>query len=81
MSNVSNRYYFTFGVGQPYRQHYVLVLAESREMARSMMNDAHGDKWAFAYDLHQWMKTSMADTYKELSSLHHADDDVDWSHR
>jgi hypothetical protein len=48
------RFYFTFGTGRPYRDHYVVIEADDRSTARDVMFDAHGEKWAFDYNEDEW---------------------------
>ena len=74
------RFFFTFGNGTPYRNHYVEVhvrvndpYANSRDLdvvAREAMNEAHGNKFAFQYsDDASWLKQVETFGLKRLSLL------------
>lgn len=47
------RWYFTFGVGQPNAGHFI-VFPGTYEQARERMNNAFNGVWAFQYSEDQW---------------------------
>lgn len=48
------KYYFTFGYGQQYAKHYVIIEAKSWDEARDEMVRRFGLNWAFQYDETSW---------------------------
>lgn len=49
-----NKYYFTFGVGQPNRKHYKVIYAKDHEAARELMFKHYGKEWCWQYNEKQW---------------------------
>jgi len=74
-----NDYIFTFGVGRPYRDHYVRITAEDEMQARHMMFMAHGNKWAFSYPISEAEKVMAG--HKELAHFTPFDVGIDWEFR
>lgn len=49
------KWYFTFGVGQPNEGHYI-TLEGSYIQARSEMCDKYGMDWGFQYSEEEWLE-------------------------
>lgn len=42
---------FTFGMGHPlFKNHYIVIRADTKEECRNIMQSTFGSKWAFQYD-------------------------------
>lgn len=44
---------FTFGCGQTFPNHYVVIESKSSERCRQIMFDTFGEKWCMQYDEEQ----------------------------
>ena len=42
--------YFTFGCGQMFKNHYVIIEAKDSNRCRELMVDAFGTHWSMQYD-------------------------------
>lgn len=42
--------YFTFGCGQTFKNHYVVIKAKDSNRCRELMVDAFGTNWSMQYD-------------------------------
>ena len=42
--------YFTFGCGQTFKDHYVIIEAADAKRCRELMMEAFGEKWSMQYD-------------------------------
>jgi len=50
----TQKFIFTFGEGQEYMGHFVVVWANNDTIARADMISAYGNKWAFQYTEDEW---------------------------
>lgn len=58
------KYYFTFGIGQPLlANRYVEIEAESYEAAREIMEESFGTKWCWQYTEEEWTEKNLAAKY------------------
>lgn len=73
-----NTFYGTFGDGQPYRKHYVLIIAPDRETARQMMFEAHGNKFCCVYDERESAQKVEPYNYDLLGILDYSNERIEW---
>jgi len=60
----TNKYYFTFGFGQPHENGFYIIRATDYGSARSEMFRLFGDKWAFQYSETEWFKGGISQQEK-----------------
>ena len=72
------RHFFTFGVTQPYRKHYVEIIAPDPVTARNMMFRAHGKAWLMEYDEVHFKGQPEAYGLTKLATFDFNDQNVDW---
>lgn len=56
MIKQENVHFFTFGLGHDLAGHCQPIVADSPELARQVMIDKHGSKWAFQYTSDEYMQ-------------------------
>ena len=68
--------YFTFGCGQMFKDHYVLIIAADDNRCRELMFEAFGPKWSMQYKQGDYDPTKYGE--QELALIiEHADKSIE----
>lgn len=69
--NTKQKYYFTFGSGQPHEGCYVIIESDSWNGARSIMIDKFGLKWGFQYTESSWILNPLCTRDEMICTRYH----------
>jgi hypothetical protein len=64
-----SKYYGTFGGAQPLRGYYVILIAESKSVARQMMLTQFNKDWSSLYSEEEWGTGKNSIAFKEEQTL------------